>query len=194
MFEINISARWSYNGRTGTEVIFREALAVMRDGLGDWSPAFSKISGVLESAVATQFATAGQGEWAPLAESTVKRKGHDTILIETDAMRQSFQSGGSDHIENITRTRLEWGSGLLRALFHQTGTGSGFQQRFKGPGRGMPMRKILMLTAANKRAMRSIMVGQMANIARRAGFAALSGQTDVDPLLARMAGSRLLGI
>jgi hypothetical protein len=196
--------KWNYNGKSGGEDIFREAIGSLQNSISDWSPAFRDIGGILSQSVDEQFESQGHGEWQELAESTIRQKGHDTILFRNGGLRRSFQPGGADHVENISPKSMQWGSTLGRALFMQTGTLKGFQQTRvatgKGTGRGMAMRKILesdnSLTwvKARNRAMRSALVRHMANAARRAGFAALSSQTDVDPLTARMAGSRLLGL
>ena len=62
--------------------------------------------------------------WAPLAESTIKRKGHSQILHETGALRagtQALAMGG----KGIEIVSLDYGQ------YHQSGTGT------------MPARKIL---------------------------------------------------
>lgn len=194
MLDVNFKLSWSYKGQVGSETLFHTAIGNFTTALRDWSPAFrAMVTDVLEPAVIEQFETAGHGTWAELAPSTIKRKGHDTILFETGGLYRSFLTGGADHVEEITRDQLRWGSSLARALFHQTGTGSGFQQAFKGPGRGVPMRKILQFTDGMRRALRSVLVGHLATIARREGYAIGKGM-DLDPLSARMIGASMLGI
>jgi len=194
MLEVNFQLQWNYKGQKGKETLFHTAIGNFITAMSDWSPAFEAIAqGVLEPAVDEQFLTAGHGEWTALALSTIKRKGHDTILFFTGKMYRSFQKGGTDHVEEITRESLRWGSSNLISLFQHTGTGSGFQMQVKGPGPGIPMRKIIDLGEDKKRLMRSIFVRQLAAISRRAGFRILGSQTDVDPMTARMAGMKMLG-
>lgn len=194
MLDVKFGLTWSYQGKKGSETLFHIAVGSFATSLRDWGPAFQAMaSEVLEPGVMAQFETMGHGTWAELAPSTIKQKGHDTILFRTGAMYRSFQSGGQDHVEEITRKRMLWGSSDPKALFHQTGTLSGFQQMVKGPGRGVPMRKLLTLDSEQKRRMRSILVQRLATIARREGFAMGKG-LDLDPLSARQLGSSLLGI
>lgn len=194
MFELNLKVSWDYNGRRGKETLFHEAIGDLLNGQRDWSPAFRTMRDeVLEPGVQEQFGTSGHGTWAALAPSTVARKGNSMILIETGEMLGSFRTGGSGNVNEIGEQHFRWGSSLMRALFHQTGTGSGFQRLAKGSGRGMPMRKILQLDDDQRRRMRSIMVQRMATIARRVGFGVSKG-LDLDPLSARMVGKAMLGI
>jgi phage gpG-like protein len=189
--EVKFDWSWNYKGKSGKETFFHTSIGSFEAGLRDWSPAFQDmVTDVLEPAVSEQFTTQGHGTWAELAPSTVARKGHSIILQESGRLEHSFHRGGADHVEMISRTRLTWGSSVPYGLFHQTGTGSGFQRRAKGAGRGVPMRKILELTDTNKRAMRSRMVRHLATLARRTGFAIIGGS---DPLAARAVGRSWVG-
>lgn len=200
MLDVNFALSWNYQGKRGTETLFHTAVGNTISALRDWSPAFQEmVTEILQPAVQEQFDTAGQGEWAELAPSTLARKAHNGavmgvnfILFETGRLEQSFREGGQDNVTEISRDRLIWGSRVGYGVFHQTGTGSGFQQTRKGTGRGMPMRKILVLSEARKRAMRSILVRRLATIARREGFAV--GGSGQDPLAARQLGESLLGV
>lgn len=49
--------------------------------------------------------------YAPLARSTVARKGHSTALFETGKMIQSLVSSGEGHIEEVTDTTAVLGTG-----------------------------------------------------------------------------------
>lgn len=194
MLDVAFRQTWNYKGQKGTETLFHTAIGNFISAQRDWSPAFKEMADdVLDPGVMQQFETQGQGEWAALAPSTIKAKGDDTVLFRTGAMYRSFQSGGDNHVEDISRDRMLWGSTDPKALFHQTGTGSGFQVTVKGPGRGMPMRKIMVLDEDQKRAMRSILVRRLATIARREGYAVSKGM-DMDPLSARQLGASLLGV
>jgi phage gpG-like protein len=196
VLEVRFATTWNYRGQKGTETFFHTAIGSFAAQLRNWAPAFRAMAReVLEPAVDEQFTTGGHGGWAPLADSTIRAKGHDTIEMDSGRLFRSFKEGGVDHVEEISRDRMLWGSAVPYGIFQQTGTGSGFQQTTKGPGRGMPMRKILALTDANKRAMRSILVRQLANIARREGFAiARQEGMDLDPVSARNLGKMSLGI
>jgi phage gpG-like protein len=62
------------------------------------------------------------GPWAALAPSTVNRKGHDTILIDTGTMRSSLLFEGGDHIQDVGADFLTWGTDDPKSYFHQMGT------------------------------------------------------------------------
>jgi phage gpG-like protein len=200
MLELKLGYSWNYQGRRGGETLFHTAIGNLATELRDWSPAFRLIAhDVLEYYTLEMFRTAGRGEWQTLAPSTFKRKGNPAILRETGALEASFTEAGAGHVEEITREKLIWGSLVPYALFHQTGTGKGFQKPAvavgPGTGRGMPMRKILALTDAMKRKMRSALVGRLAQLARQTGFAvAQAADAAVDPLRARMIGQEMLGL
>jgi|GEM_PF-3119063 phage gpG-like protein len=61
--------------------------------------------------------------WAPLAVSTVKRKKHDRILIDTGALRESLvHIGGAGNIASATERGLIFGTEVPYAGFLQDGT------------------------------------------------------------------------
>ena len=63
--------------------------------------------------------------WPPLAPATVRRKGHDTILVETGALRKSLTSKGGDAIREIfdePQEGFSFGTSDPKAPFHQAGT------------------------------------------------------------------------
>lgn len=67
------------------------------------------------------------GAWAPLAESTVARKGHDVILIDTDALEDSLTVEGAQgahrEVERFDdATYLFFGTEVEYADYHMTGT------------------------------------------------------------------------
>jgi phage gpG-like protein len=76
--------------------------------------------------------------WAPLAPSTVARKGHDEILVDSGALRDSFIYGDSNNIWEVTNEFLRFGSSVEYGGFHQSGT------------EHMPQRKVMDLTEADK--------------------------------------------
>lgn len=193
MLEVDFKLNWNYKGRRGNETLFHTAIGSLQTSMRDWAPGFRAMRDeVLEPGVREQFDTEGEGSWAPLAPSTVARKGHGMILVDTNEMKSSF-FGGPSHVEDIGRQSMKWGSAVRRALFHQTGTLSGFQRTVKGAGRGIPMRKILVLDDKKRRALRSILVQRLATIARREGFAIARGLSP-DALTARRMGSLLLDL
>ena len=84
----------------------------------------------LEESHANFFATStapnGQA-WLPLAPATIARKGHDTILVETTAMRESLRLGAGDNVLDVGTTGgghsyLSFGTSDWKAGFHQFGT------------------------------------------------------------------------
>lgn len=71
--------------------------------------------------------TAGGDPWAPLAASTVARKGHDKILSDTQRMKQAATRRAGDSIEVVQPNELIIGvqAGAFPAeypLKHETGT------------------------------------------------------------------------
>ena len=61
--------------------------------------------------------------WAPLAESTIRRKGHDRILFETGALRESLVNvGGEGNIADANERGLVFGTEVPYAGFLQEGT------------------------------------------------------------------------
>lgn len=61
--------------------------------------------------------------WAPLKPSTIKRKGHDRILIESGALRESLvHVGGPGNITEVMPRGMLFGADVEYAIFHQQGT------------------------------------------------------------------------
>lgn len=71
-------------------------------------------------------ATGPDGQpWAPLAPSTIKRKGHATILIDSDAMHKSLVEQAGDSIREIVQgstQALGFGTHDPKSPFHASGT------------------------------------------------------------------------
>ena len=177
--EIQFGLRWRNGNQTGGEDLFQRFLTRFNGDLHDWSPAFQVIAeGILAPLVEGQFESGGaEGgtSWAELAPSTLKHRRTATILRGTTGrLAQSFVAMGGDHIEAITPTKLAWGSAVPYSLYHQTGTGKGYQQTLiatgTGTGRGMPMRKILVMTPQMKVSLERAFLDQGDQIARSAGF------------------------
>ena len=63
--------------------------------------------------------------WAPLAESTIKKKGHETILIETSALRTSLVDvDGEGNFNEVDSHSLTYGSTVPYALVHEQAHGN----------------------------------------------------------------------
>jgi hypothetical protein len=173
--------------------------------MGNWKPAFELIADdILEKYTEDVWMKDGPG-WAELAPSTFKQRMRGgnkgaAILYDSGALSKSFRKGGEDHVETITDKLLQWGSAKRVALFAQTGTGVGFQRpepkAALGPGRGMPMRKILHNQEEDPQMwadIQSAMLGRAAQIARQAGFRT-TGDRGLSPLEARRIGQTVLGV
>ena len=79
--------------------------------------------------------TADGEPWADLAPSTIKRKGHDRILVETGAMRTAATTPGAGHSIEVTERGLADGvdqAAIPYAIFHQVGTSRLAQREFIG--------------------------------------------------------------
>lgn len=72
------------------------------------------------------------GKWPALAPRTVKKKGFDTILIETNTMRSSLLFDGPNHVEDVEERYLVWGTSDEKARIHQDGTDRIPQRAFVG--------------------------------------------------------------
>lgn len=59
--------------------------------------------------------------WAPLAASTIARKGHDTILVETTRLKSSLTGKTQDSIRAVSHRGLLFGTEVPYAIFHQDG-------------------------------------------------------------------------
>ena len=215
---LDFRLKWQYQGKSGEikagqESLFHRAFLNLRHELVDWAPAFQLIvEDVLEPFVEKQFQSEGAAgvdvvrsdkssgtglDWQELAESTKRGRAGTTILYRSGSLAKSFRKGGGEHVENITPQKLQWGSSKPYALFHQTGTGKGFgQERVEtgpGTGRGMAMRKIIVLTDREKRRMSRTMTGRIAQVARQIGFG-IAGHDRISAQEARRIGNIRLGL
>lgn len=205
---LDFRLKWEYQGKSGEikagqESLFHRAFVNLRHDLMDWSPAFEIIAeDILTPFVSEQFVDQGAPggvTWQKLVASTVDRRGGSDypILINSGALLRSFVEQGGEHEQTITPKKLLWGSRVPYSLFHQTGTGKGFQRASgiptgPGTGRGMPMRKILAFTDELKHKMASTMRGRITQVARQIGFR-VAGR-DVDAGEARRIGNIALGL
>jgi hypothetical protein len=63
--------------------------------------------------------------WASLAESTIQKKGHDTILVETGALRTSLVDvDGEGNFNEVDSHSLTYGSLVPYALVHESAYGN----------------------------------------------------------------------
>ena len=208
-FRFKFGLKWKYvpvggDPKRGQEVIFDRLFTKFQEGVGDFSPAFRLIAeDILEPIVAQTFKQEkAETTWQELTAGTIAQRGGSAHPIlhrpGSGMLEKSFQKGQPLHHEEIEKRLLRWGSDVSYALFHQTGTGKGFEQdrRFigalrEGEGRGMPRRRIIWLTNREKQTIANTMVGRMAQVARMIGFRTLGrGAT---PLEARMAGEQIIG-
>lgn len=92
----------------------------------DYSEVLSDFQHVIAEGEAESFSTetASNGEaWAPLAESTIRRKGHDQILFETgDLMESLIHVGGAGNISEVDSHGSIYGTSVPYAIFHDQGT------------------------------------------------------------------------
>jgi phage gpG-like protein len=65
---------------------------------------------------------ANNDPWAPLAKSTIKRKGFDDILIEKGDLEKSLTEFSGDNINGVAPRGLVFGTADEKALWHQEGT------------------------------------------------------------------------
>ena len=85
----------------------------------------TKVFPAIETAERGYFASetdsSGQA-WAPLAASTIAKKGHDIILVETGALRASLVGVTGDSIRDAGADFGVFGTSDPKAMFHQEGT------------------------------------------------------------------------
>jgi phage gpG-like protein len=62
----------------------------------DPAPALALVADALRGIMGAKFDAQGKGKWPPLAESTVAKKGNDTIGVDEGAMRDSLTKEGAE--------------------------------------------------------------------------------------------------
>lgn len=126
------------------DVVISRRFTRFAENASDQTDTMREVARVLGRATAENFATDGRSgghPWAPLAASTVARKRRlrldPRILRATERLYHSlvpaadehgarstrtgrFAPGGKDHVENVTRDSLEWGSTVAYGEFHQS--------------------------------------------------------------------------
>lgn len=94
-----------------------------------------------------QFATQGHGRWPALAPSTLASKGPgQPMMRRTDRLFESLTGAGGPAINEQFGHVARFGTDVAYAKFHQRGT-----------KRGLPRRKVVQLTAAERAAWVRIM-------------------------------------
>jgi phage gpG-like protein len=89
---------------------------LMRYGLRatEAAPVMESLGFFLSKVSKEQFQTEGARSgkpWTPLQSSTVARKGSSEILVDSGALRDSFQYGHEDNVWTVTNDLLHWGLG-----------------------------------------------------------------------------------
>ena len=123
-----------FNVKTNDADLVKE-LELLAEDIRNPADAFQDVRSHLDFIVDQTFRDEGRGDtrWAPLAESTIRRKGSGKkILQDKSFLKQSF--GG-----NIRGDILEYGSSRDYALYHQ----DGFEAR---DGSAVPARPPIILT------------------------------------------------
>lgn len=126
--------------------VFQRRFTRFVSELTDLAPLLHEIVDHLHDVFREQFRTEGASTgsvWAPLSESyrrwKVRRYPGRGVLVRTGRLYSSLtRAGGTDAIRKVTARRMEFGTAVPYARFHQTGT------------RRMPARPIVRLSDANK--------------------------------------------
>ena len=84
-------------------------------------------SDVYMQAMRDRFAREGDGDWAPLADSTVREReekgyGDHPTLHRTGSLESSLQRGDGYHVIDVTAAGVSEGTAHPNARFHQDGT------------------------------------------------------------------------
>ncbi|WP_397570658.1 phage virion morphogenesis protein [Schlesneria sp. T3-172] len=92
----------------------------------DYGPMLEQFQQVIAQGEEVAFraqSTPGGVPWAPLAESTVRRKGHAYILVDTGDLASSLiDVDGPGNINATNSHGLMFGTDVEYAIFHETGT------------------------------------------------------------------------
>lgn len=111
--------------------IVRRRLLRFAENVDDARPAFLNIASLLSDETERRFRSegvvGGGGRWAPLMPATIRdriRQGYDTgpILNRSGRLFFSLVGFGAEHIEEIGRDEMRWGSRVPYGKFHQHGT------------------------------------------------------------------------
>lgn len=77
----------------------------LKTGTGVIGQAFNKWGDRMQKYLSTRFKvySKGGGDWPPLASSTVKRKGHRTILVDSGLLRSAVNTRGAGSLFKIDK-------------------------------------------------------------------------------------------
>lgn len=143
------------------QVIGGEQVIGMFSALGreieDLSPVFETLANPVFGDIRQRFDDEGPG-WAPLAPSTIKRKGNTRILRDKDDLYGSFQKGATGNVTRITPTAADFGTADSKAMFHQMGTSK------------MPKRTIIEVTGDQEARYGKIATNVLTERVRQIGF------------------------
>lgn len=137
------------------EPVLRRRLLRIADNVSDARQAFHAVVRILERATRRQFASRGAyggSPWPALKPATVARKrrlNQDArILRATGRLFESLvNQTASDHIQDIGRQTLRWGSNVAYGVYHQS----------RKPRHVIPFRPVVRLPEHDRRsAMREL--------------------------------------
>ena len=125
---------------------------------GDISAPLNKGADIVAAGIKKNWDTKGAyfgSGWPAIAETTLLQKLHDgypsETLVATGALKNSL-TGGSDWIRRLAKTQITLGTRNYKSRFHQGGVTS----------RGLPKRKVLAITAADRKKIFQIFVDHFA--------------------------------
>jgi phage gpG-like protein len=137
-----------------SQTVTLEQLAPWLEGLGEdlrrisWRRPLKAIALLLSADAKSNFEkgqSPGGEPWLPLKRPRANSKGGDRPLRDRGILMASLSAGAFGHVETITDTSLEWGSGLDYAALMNSGGTVRFAERkrqrpwvFPGPG-GAPV-------------------------------------------------------
>lgn len=101
--------------------------------INDFEPLWRELAKLMADVEVERWSSDGFGSWPPLAESTVRQKGHSDILIDTLALYASLADPGNA-IKHMDAHSMEYGTDVSYAHWHQDG---GYK-----PGR--PPRRVIL--------------------------------------------------
>jgi hypothetical protein len=129
-------------GVLGEDRISRTFLRTGRNGL-DLSNGFDRALDLVEDRISAQFRSQGaqSGGWEPLAESTVRQKGHARILEDTGALERAATSGATRRV-SADEASFSVGPGADYWIYHHS----------KGPRSHLPRRPLLEVDEPLRRA------------------------------------------
>jgi phage gpG-like protein len=86
----------------------------------DFNPLWDRIAPLMAEVELERWASDGFGSWPPLAESTIRQKGHGDILIDTYALLESLADPGQA-VKHQDAQSMEYGTDIDYAHWHQDG-------------------------------------------------------------------------